>query len=338
MVKKLESIKVKAANGNGEVWVYDGDVDYQVAHSRNPSYYYNDDGVRRKTRPRVQHDGLLQRVKSKSGIYSDATIDDEFLDFDNWVSWAEKQDGFMCEDEHGMLFHLDKDLLGNGDKHYSPENCCFLPNCINGAVKMLNSQFIENVRCVDSVEGEYSVSYDGKDKIFKNLEDAVFFSKKSFLDKCEHWLSIYKPYIERSSYLMLKSKMSDYMRKRYSVDLDKSKSGYDSKRLHCFKNKVSNLASDKNRGVLPKGIAKVGSKYRVQILFDGKRVSTGLGMFEKLKDAEIGANNVYIRICEDLIAEYGGDYRISSGGDFKRLINLKCKLVSKRDLLMGMYF
>ena len=35
------------------------------------------------------------------------------------------------KDDNGRLYHLDKDILVKGNKVYSPETCCFVPQEIN---------------------------------------------------------------------------------------------------------------------------------------------------------------------------------------------------------------
>lgn len=338
MVKKLESIKVKAANGNGEVLVYDGDVDYQVAHSRNPSYYYDDDGVRRKTRPRVQHDGLLQRTKAVKGAYVGSTVSEGFKNFDRWVSWAQSQLGFMCEDNDGILFHLDKDLLGNGDKHYSEDTCCFIPNVVNGLVKVLNNPHIENVYCINTVTKTYMVSVNGKDFTFNSLDEAVEHSKRSFLNRCEEVLKVYGNSMSCKALRVFKEKMVTHLSKTYCEDFDKARAEYDSARVKNVRNKLVNFVADGKTKGLPRGIARSGSKYRIQILFEGKRVAARTGSFDKLKDAEIEANSIYLNICNRLIDSYEKDTRVSETVEFKKLIKMQDNLKKNRELLMSMYF
>lgn len=68
---------------------------------------------------------MLQRCYSESRIncYKDAKVCSEWLIFSNFKSWMENQEWEGNE--------LDKDLLGKGDKTYSPDNCIFIPKKIN---------------------------------------------------------------------------------------------------------------------------------------------------------------------------------------------------------------
>ncbi|MFA0145349.1 hypothetical protein AB4452_04605 [Vibrio lentus] len=60
--------------------------------------------------------------------YREVTVCDKWLLFSNFRAWCIKQ-----EKEVGDIskLELDKDLLGNGAKTYSPSTCCFLPRKVN---------------------------------------------------------------------------------------------------------------------------------------------------------------------------------------------------------------
>mgnify|MGYP002712150042 FL=1 len=79
---------------------------------------------------------LLQRVfygetSVKYKAYKDVTVCDEWLNFQNFAEWCEKEDGYLRKDKHGRTYHLDKDLISKGSKIYSPDTCCFVPLEIN---------------------------------------------------------------------------------------------------------------------------------------------------------------------------------------------------------------
>lgn len=66
------------------------------------------------------------KYHKKQPTYSTCTVCDEWLDFNNFVEWFEDPaNGYRAG------YQLDKDLLGGGKKHYSPETCCFIPQTIN---------------------------------------------------------------------------------------------------------------------------------------------------------------------------------------------------------------
>ena len=70
---------------------------------------------------RCYSDYQLERRPS----YKGCTIDEKWHDFQNFAKWC---------DEHkysGLGYQLDKDILVQGNKLYSPETCCFVPREIN---------------------------------------------------------------------------------------------------------------------------------------------------------------------------------------------------------------
>lgn len=68
--------------------------------------------------------------KEKNPAYENCTICNEWLLFSNFKSWMEKQDW--------VGNHIDKDLLSNGSKIYSPETCIFVSGKVNSFVKISN--------------------------------------------------------------------------------------------------------------------------------------------------------------------------------------------------------
>lgn len=58
-----------------------------------------------------------------SPTYKDCTVCDDWIYFSSFKSWMEKQD---WEDKQ-----LDKDILNQGNKIYSPENCVFVTQEVN---------------------------------------------------------------------------------------------------------------------------------------------------------------------------------------------------------------
>jgi hypothetical protein len=60
--------------------------------------------------------------------YSDVSVCEEWHNYQNFAEWCQTQTGFK------MGFHLDKDLLLEGNKVYSPTTCCFIPPHLNAAI------------------------------------------------------------------------------------------------------------------------------------------------------------------------------------------------------------
>ena len=64
-----------------------------------------------------------EKLHKKHPSYRECYVCDEWLNFQNFAGWFRKNyiDGYQ----------LDKDLLVKGNKIYSPEACCFIPQEIN---------------------------------------------------------------------------------------------------------------------------------------------------------------------------------------------------------------
>ena len=66
----------------------------------------------------------------KKPTYSDCTVVDKWLNFQNFAAWAKGQMGY--ELDH---WQVDKDILLPGNRQYGPDTCCFVPNEINSLFK-----------------------------------------------------------------------------------------------------------------------------------------------------------------------------------------------------------
>lgn len=67
-----------------------------------------------------------ERTKEKRPTYKECSICEEWKYFSNFLSWTkDKSNGFQ------QGYNLDKDILVKGNKVYSPETCCFVPQEIN---------------------------------------------------------------------------------------------------------------------------------------------------------------------------------------------------------------
>jgi len=61
--------------------------------------------------------------KGKNPTYIDCTVCDEWLHYSEFIAWFDKN--------YISGYQLDKDILVNGNKIYSPETCVFIPKKIN---------------------------------------------------------------------------------------------------------------------------------------------------------------------------------------------------------------
>lgn len=70
-----------------------------------------------------------EKLKSRNYSYQDASCCDEWLLYENFYEWLHSQPNF--DRWLNGNFTLDKDILIKGNKVYSPETCCLVPECIN---------------------------------------------------------------------------------------------------------------------------------------------------------------------------------------------------------------
>lgn len=74
---------------------------------------------------------MIERVHviealDKRPTYRQCSIEKSWYNFANFYSWAKDQVGCLNKG-----WQMDKDILVKGNKHYSPETCCFVPSQVN---------------------------------------------------------------------------------------------------------------------------------------------------------------------------------------------------------------
>jgi len=74
------------------------------------------------------------QTKSKNITYIDCIVSDDFLYYPNFYNWI------ICEENYEIWkntanFAIDKDIIQKGNKVYSPEKCCLVPNSINNLIQ-----------------------------------------------------------------------------------------------------------------------------------------------------------------------------------------------------------
>lgn len=65
-----------------------------------------------------------EKRQEKQPTYKGCSVAEEWHNFQNFAEWF--------ENNYRESFHLDKDILQKGNKVYSPNTCCFVPQEING--------------------------------------------------------------------------------------------------------------------------------------------------------------------------------------------------------------
>ena len=75
-------------------------------------------------------------VQKKQPYYYDCSVDPRWHCFAVFEEWFIQQEQRHFKEDYGIgrRWSIDKDILVRGNKVYSPETCCFVPNEINAAV------------------------------------------------------------------------------------------------------------------------------------------------------------------------------------------------------------
>lgn len=76
---------------------------------------------------RCKPDGHFQAVKP---TYKQCSMSENFKDFQYFAEWCQSQAGYLQKD-----YHLDKDILIDGNKLYSEDTCVFVPKDLNAFSK-----------------------------------------------------------------------------------------------------------------------------------------------------------------------------------------------------------
>ena len=67
-----------------------------------------------------------EKSRHKHIAYAECSVDDRFLSLGQFYNWCLDQKGFINKG-----WALDKDILVKGNKIYSPDTCCFVPQEVN---------------------------------------------------------------------------------------------------------------------------------------------------------------------------------------------------------------
>lgn len=80
-----------------------------------------------------------EAYQSRQPSYKDCYVDEFFHSFTNFYNFIHKMKGYGELDNKGKLFQLDKDIILNKSKCYSPDTICFVPREINNVLVLSNS-------------------------------------------------------------------------------------------------------------------------------------------------------------------------------------------------------
>lgn len=126
--------------------------------------------------------------KHKHANYEKATVSEEWHNFQNFAKWF--------EENYIEGTALDKDLIIKGNKTYSPENCEFIPTCINNLfTSTLNKLsglpvgvYINRKRyCAKITKNGKSINLGTFDTIEEAFEVYKFQREKYIKEKADEW-------------------------------------------------------------------------------------------------------------------------------------------------------
>ena len=73
---------------------------------------------------------FTDRVKKKQPAYQNVTCCEEWLNYETFYEWLHSQPNFE-KWKNGDRWAIDKDILVKGNKVYSPDVCCLIPQNVN---------------------------------------------------------------------------------------------------------------------------------------------------------------------------------------------------------------
>lgn len=123
-----------------------------------------------------------KKMQKKAPCYVGVTVCEEWHNFQNYYAWL------VSQSDYGKGYHLDKDLLFQGNKIYSPDTCVLIPSEINTAVTFSETRNPNLPIGVtfDSAKNKYyaCINIDGKTQslgLYESISDA----RSAYVDKKE---------------------------------------------------------------------------------------------------------------------------------------------------------
>lgn len=72
-----------------------------------------------------------KKVAERNPTYIGVTCSNEFLSYTFFYEWLHEQENWEYLNKNNIKYNLDKDILIKGNKIYSPETCCLVPQNVN---------------------------------------------------------------------------------------------------------------------------------------------------------------------------------------------------------------
>ena len=149
--------------------------------------------------------GYNKKYKEKHPTYKDITVCEEWYNFQNFAEWFE--DNYNPHTMQG--WHLDKDILVKGNKVYSPETCCFVPQEVNTLVikNSVNSSglplgvYINGKKYFSKMNKEGKTIYLGTFKTVEETFQVYKIAKEDWIKKvADKWKPLIEPRVYQAMY------------------------------------------------------------------------------------------------------------------------------------------
>ena len=140
--------------------------------------------------------------KEREPSYDGCTVHTDWLNFQVFSEW------YCNQRFYGVGYQLDKDILVKGNKIYSQETCCLVPNAINSGVKGSTNTQNNSFGISERVNGKFQLKYSEFGKVV-HVGDfhCLFEARKKYLEMKELYIKklaeIYKESVDDSVYNVL---------------------------------------------------------------------------------------------------------------------------------------
>lgn len=171
--KKVKHIDGNIENNKAENLIWVQNVIYGIGIIDIENIDYNHDASY------IAWKGMIWRCYSKKCSkrqwYKDCYVCKEWLIYSNFKKWFDEQS------EYQDGYCLDKDILVKGNKVYSPDTCCFVPQIINVSILLIsgNKYNLPNGVSFDKTRNRYiGHGTHCKRKYFNNPDEAYAYFKE----------------------------------------------------------------------------------------------------------------------------------------------------------------
>lgn len=117
-------------------------------------------------------------IKVKYPTYKNAVCCNEWLLYENFYEWLHEQENFD-KWYNGNRWNLDKDILIKGNKIYSPETCCLVPQNVNVLFTKRDTKRGNLPIGVQKQNNKYKASFNMSKHINCPVKDTI---SEAFLD------------------------------------------------------------------------------------------------------------------------------------------------------------